>query len=144
MLLADRRSLNTSIPNGSRIAFLATCRNRKLLFGADAFAPTLLKSLTHLQPVHSTSCFKLSHHGSIANLTAPLLEEAGSNLLLISTSGAVRRHPHKQTLDLLTVGGAPKTLHFNYRVPHVLDRIASHPAGPDRNYVVDLSKIRTI
>lgn len=132
-----RGTLDTSVSNGSSIAFLATYRNRSLLFGADAFAPILLKSLTHLQPAHSTLAFKLSHHGSIANLTAPLLQVAGSNHFLISTSGAGHNHPHEETLDLLTAGDSLKTLHFNYRAPHVLTWIASHPTGPGRNYAVD-------
>lgn len=38
---------------------------------------------------------------------------------------------------MLTAGGTLKTLHFNYRVAHVLEWIASHPPGPSRNYAVE-------
>jgi beta-lactamase superfamily II metal-dependent hydrolase len=130
-----KASLDRSVPNGSSIAFLATYRGRSLLFGADAFAPTLLKSMNLVQPAPSTVGFKLSHHGSIANLTAPLLAAAKSRHYLISTSGAVHNHPHVQTLDMLTAGDTLKTLHFNYRAKHVIDWINKHPSGPGQRYI---------
>jgi len=125
---------DTSVSNGSSIAFVATYRGTSILFGADAFATTLRKSLTHLPLAHPLSCFKLSHHGSKANLTAPLLAAASSRHYLFSSDGSEHGHPHAETLALVTAGDTPKTLHFNYRAQHVLDWLAAHPAGPGRNY----------
>lgn len=125
---------DTSVANGSSIAFLATYRGTSILFGADAFAPTLRKSLDHLRLAQPISGFKLSHHGSKANLTAPLLAAASSRHYLFSSDGSEHGHPHPETLEMVTAGDTPKTLHFNYRAQHVLDWLAAHPAGRGRNY----------
>ena len=52
-----------------------------------------------------------------ANLSASLLEHLRCSHYLVSTSGALFRHPHKRALDLILEhhpGPGHPTLHFNY------------------------------
>lgn len=134
---APRQALDSSVHNGSSIAFLATYRGVSLLFGADAFPGTISKSLTHITPLRQINCYKVSHHGSIANITPRLLSQIGANHYLISTSGAVHNHPDIETLDLLTAGGTLKTLHFNYSSDQVRNWIRKNPRSTSRNYLFE-------
>ncbi|MEJ2590950.1 MAG: hypothetical protein P8178_06050 [Candidatus Thiodiazotropha sp.] len=119
---------DTSKANGSSIALLleypASQPKARFLLSGDAWPGVLKASLESLLPDPdrrlSLSGFKIPHHGSVANLTPELLDRLACKHYLISTSGAVFRHPHIRTIDLLLQhhhGQGKPRLHFNYLSP---------------------------
>jgi hypothetical protein len=116
---------DTSAANGSSIALLLEYPSDdpavRLLLAGDAWAKVLEDSIARLpgsvdKPLTLTG-FKLPHHGSVANVSESLLRKLRCTQYLISTSGAVFRHPHARTIELLlqTHGGKGKArLQFNY------------------------------
>jgi beta-lactamase superfamily II metal-dependent hydrolase len=102
--------------NGSSIAFLAEYDGKKVLFGADAHAPVLLRSLPRLPgngPL-KLDAFKVSHHGSTHNVNRELLQALRCKNYLISTNGKKFKHPSTEAIArIISFGGG--TLHFNYR-----------------------------
>jgi beta-lactamase superfamily II metal-dependent hydrolase len=87
-LAATPTAMDGSRANGSSIAFLLEHRGASALFAADAFVPVLGAALTTLanlrggQPVH-LDAFKLSHHGSKANVTPELLTLAPADRYVV-------------------------------------------------------------
>ncbi len=116
---------DASAANGSSIAVLleypAAAPKVRLLLAGDAWPGVLENSIATLlgDPGKrlAVDAFKLPHHGSVANLSASLLEHLRCSHYLVSTSGALFRHPHKRALDLILehhAGPGRPTLHFNY------------------------------
>lgn len=116
---------DTSKANGSSIALLLEypkdCAKVRCLLAGDAWPGVLFASLSTLLPDPgkrlSLTGFKLPHHGSVANIGPELLARLKCKHYLISTSGAVFRHPHARAIELLLEahGGRGKPrLHFNY------------------------------
>lgn len=107
-------------PNGSSIAFIAEHDGKRVLFGADAHADVLLASLKR-GPLASADklpldVFKVSHHGSRKNLSRELVEAIPAKRYLISTSGAIFKHPSPEAIARIAVfGPEEKALEFNYR-----------------------------
>ena len=116
---------DTSAANGSSIALLleypAAAPAVRLLLAGDAWPGVLERSIATLlgDPERKLvlDVFKLPHHGSVANLSASLLDRLRCSHYLVSTSGALFRHPHARALDLILehhAGPGRPTLHFNY------------------------------
>jgi len=116
---------DTSAANGSSIALLleypASQPEVRLLLAGDAWPEVLEASIATLlanpEKRLALDAFKLPHHGSVANLSAGLLDRLRCNNYLVSTSGALFRHPHRRALDLILerhAGPGRPTLHFNY------------------------------
>jgi len=114
-----------SVANGSSIAVLLEYPKDKptvrLLLAGDAWPSVLEASVDRLVPAPdgrlSLTGIKLPHHGSVANISASLLRKLRCKHYLVSTSGAVFRHPHARTIELLVtehVGPGKPRLHFNY------------------------------
>lgn len=118
---SKRPRLDTSEHNGSSIAFVFEYDGRRILFGADAFAPTLAAGIKRLLSGATSerfelAAFKLSHHGSAANLTNELLDLLRCSRYLISTDGSSHSHPDHEALARIIVrGGKNPTLLFNAR-----------------------------
>ncbi len=102
--------------NGSSIAFLAQYEGNSVLFGADAHAPVLLRSIARLPgngPL-KLDAFKVAHHGSTHNTNRELMQAVRCKNYLISTNGKKFKHPSKEAIArIIAFGGG--TLHFNYR-----------------------------
>ena len=116
---------DTSKANGSSIALLLEYPEDRpkvrFLLAGDAWPGVLAASVETLLPDPdqrlSLTGFKLPHHGSVANVSPELLARLNCTHYLISTSGAVFRHPHARAIELLLEAhegrGKPR-LHFNY------------------------------
>ena len=116
---------DTSRANGSSIAVLLEYPKSKpkvrFLLTGDAWASVLEASVNQLlsgpNERLTLTGFKLPHHGSVANSSAALLRRLRCQNYLLSTSGAVFRHPHARAVELLLSEhpspGKPR-LHFNY------------------------------
>ncbi len=102
--------------NGSSIAFLFEVGDRSILFAADAHSPVLAGSLRRLRrgkPVE-VDVFKLSHHGSMANIDETLLGLVDCQRFVVSTSGAYFGHPDPETVELIARLRPGSTVYFNY------------------------------
>ncbi len=110
---------DTSLTNGSSIAFLAEYDNKKMLFTGDAYATVLLDSIQRYLPGCAPlylDLFKIPHHGSDGNITKKLLERIRCSTYLISTNGAYHKHPDKSAIaKLIKYGGHKPDLYFNYQ-----------------------------
>jgi beta-lactamase superfamily II metal-dependent hydrolase len=111
---------DTKKPNGSSIAFLFEYDGKRVLFGADAHPTPVLRSLSRMSsgPI-SLDAFKLSHHGSMNNLSPDLLAKVTCSHFLVSSDGSAYGHPHPETLAwVVTASPKRKTLCFNYVSPY--------------------------
>jgi beta-lactamase superfamily II metal-dependent hydrolase len=118
-VLSAPSSVDTSVPNGSSIAFIAEYAGRRVLLAADAHPDLLLSALTALAPddgAYPIDLVKLPHHGSRANVTRAWLEKAMCTRFAFSTSGAVFGHPDPEAVSRILKYGSEgeKTLYFNY------------------------------
>ena len=108
--------------NGSSIAFLWEHQGASILFGADlhpAIGVPALKALAahrRMAGPIKVDVFKVSHHGSKANVTNELMQCVQAKHYVISTNGAIFGHPNDEAMARLIVssGGNPK-LWFNYK-----------------------------
>jgi beta-lactamase superfamily II metal-dependent hydrolase len=113
-----------SAPNGSSIALLLEHRGTAVLLAADAFSTVLGSALVRLiqdrqvpHPVE-VDAFKLSHHGSRANLLTKLLGVVRAEHYLISTNNSRYSHPNDEALARVVLyGGRRPRLWFNYHTP---------------------------
>ena len=116
---------DASRANGSSIAVLLEYPKDqpkvRFLLAGDAWPSVLEASVNQLLSGQdkrlSLTGFKLPHHGSVANTSAALLRKLRCQHYLVSTSGAVFRHPHVRALELLLsehAGQGKPQLHFNY------------------------------
>jgi beta-lactamase superfamily II metal-dependent hydrolase len=107
-------------PNGSSIAFLFELDGKRILFAADAHPTPLLRSLKRLTDDRvKLDAFKLSHHGSMNNLSPDLLSGVACSRFLVSTNGSTYGHPHPETMAwIITSSHRKKTLYFNYESPY--------------------------
>jgi len=119
-----------SVANGSSIALLAEWAGGRALLAGDAHAPDLARGLRRWLQEESRrldrqvkrvelDLFKLSHHGSVTNVSAELLDLLSCRRYLFSTSGKIYGHPHERTVELVLerhhrARGKPR-LYFNYR-----------------------------
>ena len=142
---------DTAKPNGSSIAFLFEYHGKRILFGADANPSQLLRSLDRLsdEPIE-LDAFKLSHHGSMNNISRDLLAKIRCPRFLVSSNGDSFGHPHPETLAcIVTASPKKKTLCFNYETPYTtvwnepstMKKFAydvAYPEDPAAGYVLSL------
>lgn len=111
---------DASKANGSSIAFLAEFEGRSCLFLADAHARVVCDSLKKLIPPGQkrlkVDAFKMSHHGSRANISKELLSLVDAEHFLVSTNGDIHGHPDRAALEAVIRWSVRKpTFWFNYR-----------------------------
>lgn len=111
--------------NGSSIAFPLEHEGASVLLGSDAYAPVLVESLQTLATHRAVSLpwqvdvFKLSHHGSRANITVDPFGAVQAKHYIVSTNGAIFGHPDDEAIARAIVnGGTQRKLWFNYRNEH--------------------------
>lgn len=94
---------DTSIANGSSIAFLLECQKCRILLLADAYPDIIVQSLrdkgfSTKNPL-KVDLLKVSHHGSKFNTSCELLSLIKCSHFVFSTNGHNRHNlPHKETL----------------------------------------------
>ncbi len=120
-LAATPTGRDTSVANGSSIAFLLEHDGASCLLAGDAYYTVLGRALTAVVNARGVrdipvDAFKLPHHGSKGNVIAPLLELAPADHYIVSTNGDRFGHPDDIALArVLTRRGAVKPqLWFNY------------------------------
>lgn len=110
-----------AVANGSSIALLLEHRGASLLLAADAHAPVLMAGLKALAQNRGAGlplqldAFKLSHHGSQANITTELFKCVQARHHVVSTNGAIFGHPDDTAIARTILhGGSNPSLWFNY------------------------------
>ena len=121
LLAAHKSSKDQSAPNGSSIVILLEHRGASLLLAADAFPTVLGRALLGLakhrgvRPPMRFDAFKLSHHGSRANLMVESLGVARADHYIVSTDNTHFGHPSDETLARVVLhGGEAPTVCFNF------------------------------
>jgi hypothetical protein len=128
--LADVYTPDTSISNGSSLAFIMSAGTTRLLFLSDAWAEDVVAKLKAMQPTATELLFdaiKVSHHGSLRNTSVELLSVADSPCFLISSGGSRHGHPDFEVLAEIVDRPAPfeRQLFFNYETA-ALQRLRAH------------------
>lgn len=128
--LEDVYTPDTSVPNGSSIAFILSVSGQRGLFLGDAWAEDVISSLKALQPQAAPELFdviKVSHHGSLHNTSMELLRVADAPWFLISTDGVRHTHPDFEVLAEIVDRPASFVRHlfFNYETP-ACSQLKSH------------------
>ncbi len=122
-LLDTRFKSDKAVPNGSSIAVLAEYGGKRCLLTGDAYATTLVQTLTQLITERgigsgrlSLDAIKLPHHGSRGNVNTELLDLVKCRRYLFSTNGNIFEHPDQESVARVIKHGGPKPqLFFNYR-----------------------------
>jgi beta-lactamase superfamily II metal-dependent hydrolase len=126
---AVRFGTDSAVANGSSIAILFEHGGIAMLLTGDAFAGDLTASIRRLLDERASErlrvdVFKLSHHGSRANVTEELLALVDPAHILICTDGGRFGHPDVETLDLLRRHYPSVPVHFTDDTPTIRDRAA--------------------
>lgn len=118
LLIDDVFVGDSSIANGSSIAFILEADNKKMLFFGDAYAEVLTDSLRGLgytkeNPIKA-EFVKVSHHGSKHNTSPELLDLIDTRVFIVSTDGAHFNHPDKITLARILSHNPANIIYANY------------------------------
>jgi hypothetical protein len=120
-LAAAKFKPDTSEANGSSIGFLAEFDSKRVLLTGDCYSPVLIKNIKRIiadqnQQKLPVDAIKLPHHGSKSNLSKDLLDLLDCKKYLISTNGAIFKHPDKEAVArIIRYGGSKPELIFNYK-----------------------------
>lgn len=113
----DRFIKDTSIANGSSIAFILEMDSRKLLFLGDSHEDVVISELAALGYNSNNKLevdfVKISHHGSQYNTSNNLLAYIKSDKFIISTNGKRHGLPDKRTIARILKNSSGKIC-FNY------------------------------
>jgi beta-lactamase superfamily II metal-dependent hydrolase len=127
LIASDKFSEDSSVPNGSSIAFMVENKSRRLMFLGDAHPQPVIDSLKAMgyspeKPL-KVDFMKLAHHGSKANTNYELLNLIKTENFLISSDSSSHDLPNKQCLARIIKCKKKVKLYFNY--PELADRIFS-------------------
>jgi beta-lactamase superfamily II metal-dependent hydrolase len=111
---------DTAEANASSIAFIAEYSGISVLFAGDSHPSKILDSLNKLYENKApVTVMKLSHHGSSHNTSPELLEKLDCKKYVISTNGAIYKHPDNATIArVIKRGGNDTELIFNYKTQY--------------------------
>lgn len=119
--LDDKFESDTSVYNGSSIAFILESDSKRMLFLGDAHEGIVSKNLRNFGYSETKKLkldlVKLSHHGSQYNTSSELLRLLDSPIYIVSTDGSKHGLPNKRTIARIIKSTHGKML-FNYE--HVI------------------------
>ncbi len=126
---------DSSVANGSSIAFLFEVDGASLLLTGDAFAADLETTIGQLLASRGkqklrVDLFKLSHHGSRQNMTDRLLDLIDPAAVLVCTDGSKFRHPDEDALGKIRSHYPDVPIHFTDDTDHIRQRAATVGARP--------------
>lgn len=114
----DKFESDSSIYNGSSIAFILEADGKKMLFLGDAHDQVVTENLKSLCYSESNKLklelVKISHHGSQYNTSNEFLSLLDSPCYVISTNGSKHGLPNKRTIARIIKSTSGKVL-FNYK-----------------------------
>ena len=107
--------------NGSSIAFILECENKRIMFLGDCHPSVIEKELKKMGFDENNKIkidlMKISHHGSKGNTSRDLLKIIDCNKFLICTNGKRFNHPDKEVLARIIANktNEKKEIFINYR-----------------------------
>lgn len=109
---------DTSVANGSSIAFILEYEGKNYLFLADAYSSVIIEGLNDLDydlsnPI-TVELMKVSHHGSKFNTSKELLEIVKTDNYVISSDGTRHNLPNKRTIARIIDNNPNAHIYFNY------------------------------
>lgn len=109
---------DTSVANGSSIAFIMEYENRNFLFLADAHPSVVIEGLNKFgynkdNPLIA-ELMKVSHHGSMYNTGKEILEIVKTNNYVISSDATKHGLPNKRTIARIIHNNPNAFVYFNY------------------------------
>jgi len=115
-LMNDNKKYNdSSMQNGSSIAFILEIKDKSFLFLADCFHQTILDSIKRLGiDSLDVDLVKISHHGSQNNTNDDLLQSINTNKYVVSTDGLHHKHPNKLTFAKIIKNNLNAEIYLNY------------------------------
>jgi len=134
ILAKDSFESDTSISNGSSIAFILRADDATMLFLGDAHDGVVVSELHALgyspESKLPVDLVKVSHHGSQYNTSRVFLELIESTRFIISTNGAIHGLPNKRAVARI-LAATNATIYFNYekiiRELHLPEEKNSYP-----------------
>ncbi|MCD9464532.1 hypothetical protein CJF25_16330 [Photobacterium phosphoreum] len=131
LLKDDQFKKDSSVHNGSSIAFLFEYQNTKLLLLADAHDDVIVSSIRNLKDDNGQNYsehnplivdyVKLSHHASSYNTSPTFLSLIRCDNFIISTDGSYHGLPNKLTLARVASKHPNAKFLFNY--PNLIEQI---------------------
>lgn len=122
-MIADG-AIDTEVPNGSSIAFVAEWEGIRVLLAGDAHPDVLTNALAPFGAREDgrfrIDLMKASHHGSAKNTSRELIKALNCRRLAISTNGNIHGHPDPASIARFLHFGisGKKTIYFNYATPN--------------------------
>lgn len=115
---------DSSVPNGSSIAFILTYKNKKYMFLGDSHPSVIIESLKkkYAEPIE-VELLKVSHHGSCYNTNKELLNLIKTDKYVLSSDSTIHNLPNKRTLARIIKQNPNAILYFNYE--NLIDNIFS-------------------
>lgn len=109
---------DTSVANGSSIAFIMEYDNKSFLFLADAHPSVIIEGLNKFgynkdNPL-PVELMKVPHHGSMYNTNKELLEIVKTDNYLISSNATKHGLPNKRTIARIINNNPQAFIYFNY------------------------------
>jgi beta-lactamase superfamily II metal-dependent hydrolase len=109
---------DTSVANGSSIAFIMEYENKNFLFLADAHPSTVIEGLNKFgynkgNPLNA-ELMKVSHHGSMYNTCKELLDIVKTNNYVITSNATKHGLPNKRTIARVIHNNPNAFIYFNY------------------------------
>lgn len=117
LLQEDKFQEDTSIHNGSSLAFIFEFEGKRILFLGDAHNNIILSELRKIIKDGQSNKFelvKLSHHGSEHNTSPDFLDLIDCKEFIISSDTSRHGLPDKRTLARIFNKIPDATIHFNY------------------------------
>lgn len=147
LLTKDSFEPDTSIANGSSIAFILRADDVAMLFLGDAHDGVVASELRALgyspESKLLVELIKISHHGSQHNTSRPFLELVETDRFIISTNGAIHGLPNKKTVARILEATNAK-IYFNYEqiieqlcLPHEKGSYPRRLVGLDQEFIFD-------
>lgn len=140
--LKDVYVADTSLTNGSSIAFVVKGGGARILFLGDAWADDVIAGLNDYGPEPVVfDAIKISHHASLHNSSAELLQRIDSPCFLVSSDGSRHGHPDFEVLAEIVDRPADFTrhIHFNYETP-AARRLAQHKSRSRTPFEIHLGR----
>ncbi|WP_405296806.1 ComEC/Rec2 family competence protein [Algibacter sp. Ld11] len=111
---------DTSVANGSSIAFIVEYADKNYLFLGDAHPSVVIEGLNKFGynkfNVLNTEFMKVSHHGSMYNTNKELLEIVKTNNYVISSNATKHGLPNKRTIARIINNNSDAFIYFNYNL----------------------------
>jgi len=133
---------DSTLHNGSSIAFILEIDNKKMLFLGDSHPSVICESLKKLEddlPL-KVDFVKVSHHGSRGNTSDELLDMIDCKDFIFLADGSHKGLPHKETMARIIRKKEGCSFYFNY--PNLIEEIFGNELEDSRFEAKAISELK--